>query len=239
MNNLWPNPFAVLSQCQARISTLKRCGVLPRFISSPFLALSNTGCFSRISFKRCTQLAFFAFFLLGMAVAATGFILPSRQILGLMVDQLGTAQTLTVFQKTVLYSPDLEGGMRELDETLYFKFPDRFRSEVDRPELEKIQVVNMDGALTIVDGKIVGETQTLLDHFKDLLLYKDTDFLGRELSQLGIDLAVVSFGRFKDRIAYVVGARYPDISVPQLWVRSNVKISRNDGSTKRPSALSG
>jgi hypothetical protein len=135
-----------------------------------------------------------------------------------MVDQLGTAQTLTVFQKTVLYSPDLEGGMRELDETLYFKFPDKFRSEVDRPELEKVQVVNMDGALTIVDGKIVGETQGLLDHFKDLLLYKDTDILGRELSQLGIDLAVVSFGRFKDRIAYVVGARYPDISVPQLWI---------------------
>jgi hypothetical protein len=135
-----------------------------------------------------------------------------------MVDQLGTVQTLKVFQKTVLYSPDLEGGMRELDETLYFRFPDQFRSEVNRPELEKIRVVNMEGALTIVDGKIVGETEGLFDHFKDLLLYKDTDLLGRELTQLGIKLNVVSLGRFKERIAYVIGARYPDESVPQLWV---------------------
>lgn len=171
-----------------------------------------------ISFKRCAQFVFFAFFVLGVAVAASGFILPARQILGLMVDQLGTVQTLTVFQKTVLYSPDLEGGMRELDETLYFRFPDQFRSEVNRPELEKIRVVNMEGALTIVDGKIVGETEGLFDHFKDLLLYKDTDLLGRELTQLGIKLNVVSLGRFKERIAYVIGARYPDESVPQLWV---------------------
>jgi len=168
--------------------------------------------------KRWVQWTVCAFLLLAAAGIASGYIIPARQILGFMVEQFGTGQTLTIFQKTVLYSPDLEGGMRELDETLYYRFPGQFRSEVKRPELEKIQVVNDEGAVTIVDGKVVGETEGLFDHFKDLILFNDPDLLGDALSQLGVNLDIVSLGRFKDRIAYVIGARYPDETVPQLWV---------------------
>ncbi len=149
---------------------------------------------------------------------AWGYIIPARQILGFMVAQFGADQTLTIFQKTVLYSPDLDGGMRELDETLYYRFPDQFRSEVKRPELEKVRVVNDQGAVTIVDEQVVGETQDLFDHFKDLILFNDPDLLGNALSRLGVNLDIVSLGRFKDRLAYVIGARYPDEAVPQLWV---------------------
>lgn len=147
-----------------------------------------------------------------------GYIMPVGQILGLMADQFGAIQTLTVFQKTILYSPDLEGGMQELDEVLYYRYPGRFRSEVNKPELKKIQVVNMQEALTVINGKIVGDKENPFDHFKDLILYKDTDLLGEELSSLGVNLDVVSLGRFKNHIAYVIGARYPDDSVAQLWV---------------------
>ena len=218
MKNRWHVPFYLWSLRQTGVSNLKQYKNSPREQFSLPVALSHHGRFFRVPTKRFVQVLFFTLPFLVLAVAASGFILPSRQILGLMVDQWGNAKTLTVFQKTVLYSTDLEGGMRELDEILYFKYPDQFRSEVNRPELEKIQVVNAEGALTIVDGKIVGETESLFDHFKDLLLYKDADLLARELTLLGIDLDVVSLGRFKERIAYVIGARYPDESVPQLWV---------------------
>jgi hypothetical protein len=135
-----------------------------------------------------------------------------------MVDQFGGGQTLTVFQKTVLYSPELEGGMRELEETLYFRYPGQFRSEVKGPELEKVQVVTMGGGVTIIDGKVAGETEGLFDHFKDLIVFKDPELLGDQLIQLGVNLDVVSLGRFEDRVAYVIGARYPDETTPQLWV---------------------
>jgi len=42
--------------------------------------------------------------------------------------------------------------------------------------------------------------------------------LAQELARLGIDLDTVSLGRFKDKVAYVIGARYPDESVPQVWI---------------------
>jgi hypothetical protein len=172
----------------------------------------------RAFMKRCIQGVLSVFLLFGVVGTALGYVLPARQILGYMVDQFGAGRTLTVFQKTVLYSPDLQGGMRELDEILYYRYPGQFRSEVKRPELEKIQVVNVEGAVTVVDGRVVGETEGLFDHFKDLIFLKNTDLLGDKLIQLGVNLDIVSLGRFKDRIAYVIGARYPDETVPQLWL---------------------
>jgi len=158
---------------------------------------------------------------LTQAVAAQAYIIPSEQILTLMIDKFGPADSLVVSQKTVLYDPSLEGGTRELEETLYYGYPDRFRSEVRTPGLKRIQVVNQDDTVIIIGGKIVGETETLFDHFKDLLLYRKTGLLVDRLSQLGVNLQVVSLGRFNDKVVYVIGAKYPDDSVPQVWIDKN------------------
>ncbi|NVM57041.1 MAG: hypothetical protein HWN51_02825 [Desulfobacterales bacterium] len=159
-----------------------------------------------------------AFIVLGLAAASAAYILPAKQILAFMIRQFGSGRTLMVSQKTVLYDPRLEGGMQELDETLYYGYPDRFRSEVMAPGVEQIRVINTDGALIVHNGKIIGEMENPFDHFKDLLLYRETELLVGRLSQLGINFEVVSLGRFKDKIAYVIGARYPDESVPQAWI---------------------
>ncbi|MBW2107241.1 MAG: hypothetical protein JRI36_01065 [Deltaproteobacteria bacterium] len=151
--------------------------------------------------------------------SARAYVLPASQILKRMAKQLGPARTLTVFQKTVLYDPGLDEGMQELEETLYYQYPGRFRSEMNRSQLSRVlQVVNMDESVTVVGDRVVRERQVPFDHFKDVLLYKDVDLLMDGLYRLGIDLETVSLGRFKQRIAYVIGARYPDDSRPQLWV---------------------
>jgi hypothetical protein len=168
--------------------------------------------------KRCIQGVLCVLIHFGLATAAGAYVLPGRQILTLMIDQFGPGRTLVVFQKTVLYDPGLEGGMQELDETLYYRYPDRFRSEVSSAGVEQIRVVNIDGALTVVDGKIIAESESQFDHFKDLMLYKETDLLVEDLSQLGINIDLVSLGRFKDKIAYVIGAKYPDETVHQVWI---------------------
>ncbi|MDY6988209.1 MAG: hypothetical protein SWQ30_09130 [Thermodesulfobacteriota bacterium] len=155
------------------------------------------------------------------AAAASAYVLPAEQILALMIDKFGTADTLVVSQKTILYDPALRRGVRELDETLYYRYPDRFRSEVRTPGLQRIQVVDQDDTVIIIDGKIVGETETLFDHFKDLLLYRKTGLLVDRLSELGVNLQVVSLGRFNGKVVYMIGAKYPDDSVPQVWIDKN------------------
>jgi len=124
-------------------------------------------------------------------------------------------------QTTVIYDPALEGGMGELEETLYYLYPDRFRCEVNTPEGEQVRVVGPEGAILVTNGKIIGETENPFDHFKDLLLYRQEDFLLKRLSEQDVDLGVVSLGRYKGRIAYVIGAKYPDESVSQVWIERN------------------
>lgn len=175
--------------------------------------------------RRCTLTVLSACVILGLVSVANAYILPATQILTFMVDQFGSGHTLMVFQKTVVYDPGLDGGMQELDETLYYRYPDRFRSEVGTPGLEQIRVVSPEGVLSVINGKIIGETESQFDHFKGLLLYRVTDLLASQLSELGVNLEIVSLGRFKERICYVIGAKYPDESVPQVWI---------DKSTFRP-----
>jgi hypothetical protein len=162
-----------------------------------------------------------AFIVLGLAVASHSYVLPAKQILDFMIEQFGSARTFVVFQKTVIYDPALEGGMRELEETLYYRYPDRFRGEVSTPEGEQVRVVGPEGAILVTNGKIIGETENPFDHFKDLLLYRHAEFLLERLSQMDINLDIVSLGRYKDKIAYVIGAKYPDESVPQIWIEKD------------------
>ncbi|NVL90981.1 MAG: hypothetical protein HWN69_08350 [Desulfobacterales bacterium] len=159
-----------------------------------------------------------AFIVLGLAVAGHSYVLPAEQILGFMVKRFGSARTFVVLQKTVVYDPALEGGMRELDETLYYQYPDRFRHESGTSGAGQVRVVGPEGAIFVTNGKIIAETENPFDRFKDLLLYRQEEALFERLSQLDVDLDVVSLGRYKETIAYVIGANYPDESVPQVWI---------------------
>lgn len=171
-----------------------------------------------IFLKRLASNLLCVWVVLGLAGAGHAYVLPAKQILGFIVDQFGPTRTLVVMQKTVIYGIDLGEGKGEFDETLYFQFPDRFRREISTPGGEQIGVVSPGGAIFTKDGGIVSEREDAFDHFKDLLLYRQEDLLTDCLHRLNVNLNVVSLGRFKSRIAYVIGAQYPDESVPQVWI---------------------
>ncbi len=154
----------------------------------------------------------------GLAAASRSYVLPAKQILNFMVQQFGSVRTLVVSQKTAIYDPTLEGGMSEIDETLYYRYPDQFRCEASTTGGEQVRVFGPDGAIFVTNGKIVAEAEDPFDHFKDLLLFRQEDLLLNRLSQLDVNLDVVSLGRYKNKIAYVIGAKYPDESVPQVWI---------------------
>ncbi len=191
-----------------------------RLKSSPFLILNKIEDFSK-TFKPRLSSLICAFIILGLAAASHSYVLPAKQILSFMIERFGSARTCVVMQTTVIYDPALEGGMGELEETLYYLYPDRFRCEVNTPEGEQVRVVGPEGAILVTNGKIIGETENPFDHFKDLLLYRQKDLLFKRLSEQDVDLGVVSLGRYKGRIAYVIGAKYPDESVSQVWIEKN------------------
>ncbi|UCD86446.1 MAG: hypothetical protein JSV01_01320 [Desulfobacterales bacterium] len=174
-----------------------------------------------ISSKRLGSRLLCAFIVFGLAAASHSYVLPAKQILNFMVKQFGSVRTLVVLQKTVIYDPTLEGGMSELDETLYYQYPDQFRCEVSTPGGEQVGVVGPDGAIFVINGKIVAEAEDPFDHFKDLLLFRQEDLLLNRLSQLDVNLDFVSLGRYKNKTAYVIGANYPDESVPQAWIEKD------------------
>jgi hypothetical protein len=106
----------------------------------------------------------------------------------------------------------------ELEGTLRYVFARAFRSDARSPDSERIFLDVGGRTLTIVDNMIVPETANRFDFFKDILLYRSREDLAQRLLQLGVDPSVSSLGRFEDKIAFVIGAHYPDETGNQLWV---------------------
>ena len=106
----------------------------------------------------------------------------------------------------------------ELEGSLRFVFSDTFRSDARSQDSERIYIFSHGRTLTIIDGNIVPDAANRFDLYKDILLYRSRPALADRLSELGVDVSISSLGRFEDRIAFVLGAEYPDASVSQLWV---------------------
>jgi len=135
-----------------------------------------------------------------------------------MVEKLGRARSLRVTQ-TVQFHPDgNQGDPLELEETLWFAFPEMFRAEIQTESTQRIHVYAREEVLTVVDGRIDTDTETRFDLYKDILLFRSRPLLMHRLEHFGVDASVSSLGRFEDRVAFVVGANYPDESVPQVWI---------------------
>ena len=146
------------------------------------------------------------------------YVLHGYHLLELMRKEMGTARSLEVIQKLTIQESVLPTEAVAVQETLSYRFPVAFRSEFTSPAGEHIQIYSNGRALTVVDRRIVSDTESELDHYKDIFLYDTRELLKNRLSQLGVAADVSSVGRFKGRIGYVLGAQYPDETVPQLWL---------------------
>jgi outer membrane lipoprotein-sorting protein len=146
------------------------------------------------------------------------YVLHGYHLLDLMRREMGTARSLEVVQKLTIQESVLPTEATAVQETLSYRFPVAFRSEFASAAGDHIQIFSNGRALTVVDGRIVSDTESELDHYKDIFLFNTRELLINRLSQLGVAVDVSSVGRFQGRIAYVLGAQYPDETVPQLWL---------------------
>jgi len=146
------------------------------------------------------------------------YVLEGNHILYLTAKNLKSRSKLSVAQILTIYQNGSHGTTAELEETVHYEFPDQFRSDLVFGQTVRVHVFSKGKAVTIINDSAASDPESGMDHFKDPLLFRNWKLLEERLSLLGVDTSISSLGRFKDRICYIVGAKYPDETLPQVWV---------------------
>ena len=106
----------------------------------------------------------------------------------------------------------------QLEESIRYVFSKAFRSDIVSDTNQRIYVYNQGQSITVIDGVIANFTESRFDLYKDLLLYRSRETLEARLMTLGIDVTVSSLGKYDEQLALVIGAEFPDETVPQVWI---------------------
>ena len=146
------------------------------------------------------------------------YVPQSGHILQLMADAQGETKHLKINQRLKVFDPLAASGEIVLAESVHYSFPNRFRSDINAESIHRVHVAAGQAALTVIDRRIVAETGSLFDRYKDLLLMRSRPLLEKWLAAQGIDTRRTSAGRYNDTLAFIIGAQYPDESVSQVWV---------------------
>jgi outer membrane lipoprotein-sorting protein len=154
----------------------------------------------------------------GLHAPTNAYVLPGPYILKLMTQNLGKAKSILISQTLVIHDDTPQKSAVELSETLRYVFPEMFRSDTLSENVHRIHVLSKGRAVTVIDGKVADESDNRYDRYKDILLFKPRKMLQDKISLLGVDVTVSSLGRFQGKPAYVLGARYPDETTPQIWL---------------------
>lgn len=154
----------------------------------------------------------------GIQGTAFAYVLDGRHVIGLMLEEMDLPGRMQVEQTLTLFDERFEGGRIAVKQTVSYHIPGRFRSEIRVERLHRIYVAAGDASITIVDGQIVSRQSDANNRYKDLFCYNDRQALVNHLAYLGTNPRMSSYGRTNDEVVYVIGARYPDPSPPQLWV---------------------
>jgi len=157
-----------------------------------------------------------------MAISANAYVMPGKQMIEEMEKHLGATETLSAVHSFIMHNLEYNDGQPlELKETVIYKFPNAMHSEILMNDKQKLHVVSSRGVVTIVDNIVSDEPHTTFDLYKYLLLERDKTMISRRLSVSGIDVNISSYGKFEKKAVYVIGAKFPDLSVPQLWLEIN------------------
>jgi len=182
---------------------------------------------------RFTLLVWF-FVFVGMLTSVSSYVLSGPHVLELMIKKIGKTNRLLVEQALILHDNSTGQHGAAFKEIVRYVFPETFRSDILSETIQHIHLVTRGIVLTVTDGKYALGTETLMDQYKDILLYRSRKMLEHKLTSAGVDVSVSSFGRFQDMIAYVLGAEYPDQTRSQLWIEKDtflpirLLLKRND-----------
>ena len=168
--------------------------------------------------RRIRIIGLFCVLCAGGILPAHAYVLDAAQILDKTVKAIGSTGAAVIQQSLILHAAAGDGDAPRIAETVRYLFPGRFRSDIQSENVHKIQAVSFGDRVTVINEQLPAEGEEWFDRYKDLMLYRTAAPLEALLSEAGVDTTVSSFGRFDGRQAFIIGAHYPDESVPQLWV---------------------
>ena len=165
--------------------------------------------------KTTILLYVFIFFAVVSPDRLNAYILEGPHILYLAEKKMGATGTFQVFQNLSYYNQ--QDPPAQVQETLSYRIPSEFRSDIVTDEMSRIYVFSNYNALTVTNENTTSIVEDLLAYYKEPLLFRNRQLLGERLAFLGIQVGMVSLGRFENQICYIIGAMYPDETMPQLW----------------------
>ncbi len=149
---------------------------------------------------------------------ALGYVINGDKILSLMSRQIGRAHTLMVRQNLTTYVVEQHTRREMADEVIRYIFPDTFRVDLTAEGMNRSFLAREDRTLTVVNDKNDPKAESELDLYHYFLLRHRLDDLIKFLEAFGVDTTVSSLGKFEQKVAYVLGAQYPNIDNSQLWI---------------------
>lgn len=161
----------------------------------------------------------FAFLMLfSVNISAYGYVLEGPHLLELMTRKMGTSKHLRVTQDVLIYYSGFSAMQAQLRETLLYEFSKKFRSDLTSGDSKRIYLEAHGQSVAVLDGRRLKASVSIYDVYKDLLLHRSRKSLYKNLLYHGVDVSVSSIGRYNDRVAYILGAQYPNENVPQVWI---------------------
>lgn len=162
--------------------------------------------------------------LLFSASLAEAHVLKGEHIIQLMLAENKPPARLRINQQVTLIGPVDEAQEltnRIYEERVHYRIPGEYRSDINDPDLRRIHLFSMGRSLSVIEGRILSQSEKWTDHYKDIFLYRSRKKMVERLESLGINFSVTSLGRYNGSICYILGADYMDESVPQIWVEKD------------------
>lgn len=159
-----------------------------------------------------------------LPVVADAYVLPAPYLLervstGIQpASRFQAAKTLRIEQAGPEDAESHGVRRRSYDLLVSFRHPSGFRADIRGDDLAHTHVVSAGRHITLVDNIIAGRSGQWVYDYKGLFLQHSREELTENLRMMGIRTGISSIGRFDGGIFFVVGAQYPDITVPQLWI---------------------
>lgn len=144
---------------------------------------------------------------LSLAAGTAGaYVLQGPHIIDLAVKKIVRPVGLVVHQQTrVVVEPQGEDAWNQAEETLWFSYPGKMRSETLEGAPRTIRVWSGNRFAKVVDGALVSSTPSGADLYIAPLLFRNRESLQHHLEATGVDVTLSSLQRAGDVVCYVVG----------------------------------
>jgi hypothetical protein len=154
------------------------------------------------------------------SLPAHAYVPEGPHLISLLTDKLGRADGIEVRQQLTIFDEERRTKRVDLTESVCYAFPRTFRSDIKTENIHRVYLDDGYRSLTVTDGRIskTEEDGIRYESYKDLLLYRTSLELHKRLSREGVLVSLTSLGHFQEKVLFVIGARFPDRSRPQVWI---------------------